>query len=786
MYWHILKKDLKRKKTMNIILLLFVLLASMFIASGVSNMVTIFSALDNYFEMAEVPFHWLIFNDMANKDKYKDFAAGNNYDFQFNEMVAASADNIKVNGKKLDFSNIICIETLEDPLNIFDSMDNEITTVNDGEIYVTSSLFFSEKNNFKTGCKMQITLNGKTRDFILKDYAKNAICSSSMMGITKVLISRNDYNYLKSGNPGSSGLLWECSVYTDDRDYNTKVSEVAFSSLTRSDYDGIKLMYIVDLVVAATVLLVSICIILISMVMLRFTINFTMNEEFREIGVMKAVGIRNGSIKLLYIVKYLAISITGAAAGFILSIPFGNILLQSISRNIVVSGNTGYMLNFLLALVTVFIVILFCYFCTRNINKISPVSAIRNGGTGERYARKGVINLWKSRLVPVPFMALNDILSKPGRYFSMALVFTLGILLIIIPVNTINTLHSGELTELFGMAKSDHVISQEILLQEDGSGTESIKENIESLKKELGRNNIDAVVFQEALFKADILYNDRRMEVLAEQGNGDTDDGIYQYIEGTPPANPDEIAVTSVVAKEMGVGIGDYVEASIGSIKEKYIITAVFQSMQNMGSGIRIYHNKDTRDILPAGVLGIQVKYNDNPDSSLLKERKKLLEQFYPDDNVYTAGGYITVMMGDITGQIDGVKNLILCIVFCMNILVTVLMSKSFITKEKSGIAILKAVGFNNIQLACWQTLRIVIILFISAVLSILLSTPLSQLLIAPVFRMMGAYSIEFDINALEVYLLYPSAIFAVTSFAAFVSSQGVRKIPASQASDIE
>ena len=153
-------------------------------------------------------------------------------------------------------------------------------------------------------------------------------------------------------------------------------------------------MYIVDVVVAATVLLVSICIILISMVMLRFTINFTMNEEFREIGVMKAIGIKNGSIRILYIVNY--------------------------------------MLNFLLALVTIFIVILFCYFCTRNINKISPVSAIRNGGTGERYARKGVINLWKSRLVPVPFMALNDILSKPGRYFSMVLVFTLGILLIII------------------------------------------------------------------------------------------------------------------------------------------------------------------------------------------------------------------------------------------------------------------------------------------------------------------------------------------------------------------
>ena len=165
-------------------------------------------------------------------------------------------------------------------------------------------------------------------------------------------------------------------------------------------------------------------------------------------------------------------------------------------------------------------------------------------------------------------------------------------------------------------------------MQEDGSGAESIKENIESLKKELGRNNIDAAVFQETFFKADVLYNGRRMEVLAEQGTGDSDDGMYPYIEGTPPANPDEIAITSVVAEETGAGIGDYVEASIGSITEKYIITAVFQSMQNMGSGIRIYHNKDTGDILPAGVFGIQVRYNDNPDSSLLKGRKERLNSF--------------------------------------------------------------------------------------------------------------------------------------------------------------
>lgn len=783
MYWHILRKDLKRKKTMNIILFMFVLLAATFTASGASNMVTIFSALDNYFEMADVPCQWLVFNDADNRDKYKDFANDNNYDFKFNEMIYASADNIKVNGKKIDYSNIICVETLEDPLKVFDSSNNEITTVNDGEIYLTSSMFFSDKNNFETGGKMQITINGRTRDFIIKDYSKNAICSSSMMGMTKILTSQNDYNYLKSGNPG---LLWGCSVYTDDEDYNTKVSKAGFSSITRSDYDGIKLMYITDVVIAAAILLVSICIILISMVMLRFTINFTMSEEFREIGVMKAIGIRNVYIRLLYIVKYFAISVIGAVAGFIFSIPFGNVLLQSISRNIVIPGSANYILNLLLAAVTVFIVVLFCYFCTRNINKISPVSAIRNGGTGERYTKKSFINLWKSRLAPVPFMALNDILSRPGRYVSMVLVFTLGILLVIIPVNTINTLASDGIIEWFGMAKSDHVISQEMLFQEDSSGVESIKENIDNLEKELKRNNIDATVFQEIAFKADILYNGKRMEVMAQKSIGDIDDGIYKYMEGTPPANPDEIAITSVAAKETGAGIGDYVEVHIGSITKTYIVTAVFQSMMNMGTTVRIYHNEDTRDEVPAGIFGIQVNYNDNPGSSLLTERKKLLKTLYPDNKVYSSGEYVTDMMGDIAGQISVIKNLILCIVFCINILVTVLMAKSFITKEKGGIAILKAVGFKNIQLACWQTLRIVIILFISAVLSILLSVPLSHLLITPIFRMMGAYSMEFDINALEVYLLYPLSIFAVTSSAAFMSAQGVRKIQASQASDIE
>lgn len=52
MYLNILKRDLKRNRTMNIILLLFVILAAMFVASGLNNVATILNGTDYFFEKA--------------------------------------------------------------------------------------------------------------------------------------------------------------------------------------------------------------------------------------------------------------------------------------------------------------------------------------------------------------------------------------------------------------------------------------------------------------------------------------------------------------------------------------------------------------------------------------------------------------------------------------------------------------------------------------------------------------------------------------------------------------
>ncbi|MBR4201586.1 MAG: ABC transporter permease, partial [Oscillospiraceae bacterium] len=55
MFFRILKKDLKRKKTMNIILLLFVILCSMFAAASLNNTVAVTGGIEHFITISDAP-----------------------------------------------------------------------------------------------------------------------------------------------------------------------------------------------------------------------------------------------------------------------------------------------------------------------------------------------------------------------------------------------------------------------------------------------------------------------------------------------------------------------------------------------------------------------------------------------------------------------------------------------------------------------------------------------------------------------------------------------------------
>ncbi|MDE7194188.1 MAG: FtsX-like permease family protein, partial [Oscillospiraceae bacterium] len=404
MYIRILKKDLKRKKTMNIILLIFVILAATFIASSANNLTTVSSALDNFIEKADVPDYWFSSTNDADIGRFKEFAADNGYDYSISRLIQIEPRNILVEGEKLEYSNTMCLSTLGG-IKIFDKNNDEITHINDGELYVTNHIFTSTENDFHVGGKIFISQNGVEKEFTVKGYTKDALFGTAMVGMSRFLISDDDAALFDSEGAAVCSTV---EVHTKDADYRDRFNALGLNTVMSIDRSMFKMTYLMEILIAAILLVVSVCLILISMVILRFIIKFTITEEFREIGVMKAIGIKNFAIRGLYIAKYFAIAVVGTAVGLAASLPLSRLMISGVSQKIVISSGDNFPINIGAAILAGIIVVLFSYLCTRPIRRFSPIDAIRSGETGERYKKKGILRLRGSHLPTVVFMALKD------------------------------------------------------------------------------------------------------------------------------------------------------------------------------------------------------------------------------------------------------------------------------------------------------------------------------------------------------------------------------------------
>ena len=139
MYLNILKKDLKRKKAMNIVLLVFIILATMFVSSSVNNIISVTTALDNYFEMADVPDYFgATMNKSVNATLEEQLKNTPSIEHFFSEDILYMAQsNILRDGEPLNATeNTQILQSDKDiSMNYFLDNGSILETVKPGELY---------------------------------------------------------------------------------------------------------------------------------------------------------------------------------------------------------------------------------------------------------------------------------------------------------------------------------------------------------------------------------------------------------------------------------------------------------------------------------------------------------------------------------------------------------------------------------------------------------------------------------------------------------------------------
>ncbi len=785
MLLRILKKDMFRKKVMNFILFLFIMLATLFVATGISNVVTVLNGTDYYLDLAGIGDYCIIIRGDEGISNLKDYLQTEPEitSYRYEDAIYSDKSHIFVGGKESDDDNMELINTVsENGLTFFDAENNKIEPLKQGHVRLSGK--FAEKNNLKEGDQIEFRYDGVTLPLTYDGILKDAALGSDWMGNTRFLISEEDYKTLLTSKELTSEYLGAIAyIKTDD------VSAIAASvtDVNGISFNGgrnvIKMTYLINVIIALVILVLSVALIIVSFVVLRFAINLSVMEDFHEIGVMKAIGIRNGKIRGMYAIKYIAIAVIGAVCGCIASFPFGKMLIKSVSENMVLGNSNDFLLHIIGSALVVLIIFLFAYGCTRKVKKLSPIDAIRNGQTGERFKKKKGRSIKKSKSSTEFFLAMNDIKSTPKRYLSVILSICICTILVLVIVNTTVTMRSDALEPAFGTRNDLYISEKKSEFLKYDYNREGTMKYLADKEKLLADHGMPAKLSTERGYKYNINFNGKTYKTTFIQGiNYKTD--AYTYQDGSAPQNKNEIAISIVVADMTGLKIGDTCEIEVSGEKLDCIVTGTFQTMNNMGECVLIHEDVNTNYADTSYESYIMINFTDNPSDKEIEERKDKIKDFWDIEKIHTSTGFVVETMNS-ADTMETVQNMLLLITLIVVVLVTLLMERSFVQDEKTQIALLKAVGFKDKAVVKWHMLRFTICCVLAVVIAILLSVPMTHLAINPIFGLMGLSKVDYRYGIYQL-VLYPGIIVTFTTLMAWITAQASKRIKSSDTANNE
>lgn len=783
MFWSILKKDLKRKKTMNLILLLFVIMCSMFAAASVNNIIAVTGGIDRYFDLAEVPDVKveLSIGEEAEKTEAEIRAMESVSSVKKEKMgILLSSNAFTYKGKKMD--NSVNPPTLvsdsEFGIKYFDDDENVIEEIPKGCFYATSQ--FVQNMDISIGDDFLLNVGDAEVKLKYIGRVRGALYANDTSATAYILMDNEDFEKVISQPEMDRSRETVLYVSTSNVDEITALENENVFVTTR---EASKDIYMYDMLAAYILLAMCAVLLFTAFVVLRFTINFTISEEFREIGVMKAVGIDNFSIRSLYIVKYLVIAVVGSVIGFIASIPLGSKMMESISKNIIFRGNNSVVMGALCSAGVVVVILLFCYSCTNKVKKLSPIDAVRNGETGERFKKKSILRLGHSRLPATGFLSANDVVSAPKRFALITVIFALCMLLMTMMSIFALTLKSEKILWTFDVPSTQaHIMDLSYMSDTFVGDYQKTLDKSNKMLEDCGIKGESSVLIG-SMF--DVKHGDKVHSEWLMVNKGLEND-LLKADEGSMPQNTDEVAMCGYAMDDLGVKLGDRVTVDMQGKEYEFIVTGRIQTFTGGGHCLQMHKDFDLAMNSSFTTLGVNIRFDGDPDEATINSNIEKIKEAIGTDKVYTTSGVIKMMTG-MSDTLSSIKKMMMIVTVILTAMIVILMERSFISKEKSEIALMKAVGISNGSIIAQHALRFVIVSVLACIVSLAGLMPMSNALMGFICSMIGdVHSIKCDIDVKEVFLICPAILIGITVIGSFLTALYTRTIKAADAASIE
>ena len=514
--------DIKANKLVSAATCIFMAVTAMLLGLSILLYASLADSIDSLMTEAKTPDFLQMHTGELDEDDVNSFSQQREDIEAMQICTFLNLQNSQISIGNESFENNMQDNGLSCQSSLFDYLvdaDNKVIYPSEGEVYVP--VCYRKEYGIKSGDVMRI---GK-EELIVAGFLRDSQMNSMMASSKRFLISEPDYERLRQ--LGSEEYLIEFRL-KDGSDINAFATAYKDAGLPDNGptitYPLIRMMNALsDGMMILVILLVSVVVLLISMLCIRYIILTQLEKDKTGIGMLKAVGISRRDIRKLYMSKYLILSVVGCMTGVIAAIitakPVGAQMRELYGN----AGNTGliYALMILGALAAEGVILLSVSRLLHRTDRISAADALYGRGS---FGKKK--NLW-----------------LPAMIITAAAMF-----MILVPQNMKSTIEAPEFVTYMGIGESH--------IRIDVRQTGNVRKIAGEVTEDIGHDNRvrDYVLMETGSYRT-ILQNGSSYDLMIE--NGDHSRFPVRYTEGRYPENDREIALSVLNAEEMGVKLGD-------------------------------------------------------------------------------------------------------------------------------------------------------------------------------------------------------------------------------------
>ena len=741
--------DIKANKLVSAATCIFMAVTAMLLGLSILLYASLADSIDSLMTEAKTPDFLQMHTGELDEDDVNSFSQQREDIEAMQICTFLNLQNSQISIGNESFENNMQDNGLSCQSSLFDYLvdaDNKVIYPSEGEVYVP--VCYRKEYGIKSGDVMRI---GK-EELIVAGFLRDSQMNSMMASSKRFLISEPDYERLRQ--LGSEEYLIEFRL-KDGSDINAFATAYKDAGLPDNGptitYPLIRMMNALsDGMMILVILLVSVVVLLISMLCIRYIILTQLEKDKTGIGMLKAVGISRRDIRKLYMSKYLILSVVGCMTGVIAAIitakPVGAQMRELYGN----AGNTGliYALMILGALAAEGVILLSVSRLLHRTDRISAADALYGRGS---FGKKK--NLW-----------------LPAMIITAAAMF-----MILVPQNMKSTIEAPEFVTYMGIGESH--------IRIDVRQTGDVRKIAGEVTEDIGHDNRvrDYVLMETGSYRT-ILQNGSSYDLMIE--NGDHSRFPVRYTEGRYPENDREIALSVLNAEEMGVKLGGEIivckQMKDGTAEEiSCSVCGIYSDITNGGKTAKACM-KDPDDATP---VMWSIIYLSLADEDLTREWTNEYQDRYSS---FESGVKVTLIADYLKGtygqtirnisKAAAVSSVMACFVL---FIVMLLLIRLVVWRERNDSSLKKALGFTSSDIRMEYLKKTVTYILPGIVLGVFAGIVPGQSLAALLLRSMGAYSFRFIIDPLTVFAAAPAMIAVSAVLAAILSLTEVKRIHA-------